>query len=57
MNPIVSYCIPDVSYCTVCDVVVAVVGDGSGWYNIMLIQFAMQLLLDMRIRGSEDLRI
>ena len=41
VNPIVSYCIPNVSYCTVCDVVVAAVADESGWYNIMLIQFVM----------------
>ena len=55
MNPIVSYCIPDVSYCTICDVVVAAVADEGGWYNIMLRQFVMQPLLDMRIRGYKDI--
>ena len=41
MNPIVSYCIPNVSYCTVCDVVVAAVAGESDWYDIILIQFAL----------------
>ena len=41
MNPIVSYCIPNVSYCAVYGVVVAAVADESGWDNIMLIQFVM----------------
>ncbi len=41
VNPIVSYCIPDVSCCVVCDVVVAAIADESGWCNILLIRFAM----------------
>ena len=36
VNPIVSYCILGVSYCTIRDVAVVVVADGGGWYIIML---------------------
>ena len=35
VNPIVSYCILGVSYCTIRDIAVIVVADGGGWYIIM----------------------
>ena len=48
MNPSACYCIFDVSYCTIRGVIVVAVAKEGGWYTMMLIRSAMQLLLDMR---------
>ena len=55
MNLAVSYCIPNASYCTVCDVIVAAVTEKKK--KKRLVRYDIDTICNVAVTGYEDTRM